>query len=505
MARGDHRATASDGVAAVERTVELQEQGVIVRLTVSTDRDGEVPVTVEDELPAALAPERVAFHPDHAPADGTATAEGVSFEGVASADADLVAVYGIQVDTESVSEVALTDSRLTVEGDAPDDGGSVRGIIRRVLGRDDGSDGPSARPSGPMDEFDSFPGEEAETESPDEPASDGESTSDSESAASDDGDDPTPPTSELEPAVTRIDSETEGDLVEEAEPPSDAETDSEPATDTDADPMTPDTTDTDERDEPSDRPTDDSTSVAAALAAEIQRGEVPEEDLEVLREELGAELSGSQAARLEHVSSRMDEFAAYADALRTLLDEEGDPAETIAELREEIQALGADLAALQGTVDDLETELATAADERAALRGDVDATATQVATVEEELGEDIAAVGDGLADEIERVERQARAAREGVKSDLADLEATVERVAQLRDALETALVPPAEATADADGATATGNSDGSESESEDADEEPEAETGTQEFGADGGVDLSGVEENDPADDGILDL
>lgn len=462
----DHRATASDGVVAVERTVDLQKQGAIVRLTVSTDREGEIPVTVEDELPAGLDPTRVAFHPKHAPEDGEATPAGVSFEGVVSADEDLVVVYGAQVDTAEVSEMALTDSRLTVESDAPDEGGSVRGLIGRLFGRKSTPDEPDTTSSGPMDEFESFPG-------------------DADSGADDQA--PTP-TDELEPAVTRIESDeseqadTDADddaaLVDEAEP--------------DPEPMVSDTPDTtDESDESTS--TDSTTSVAAMLADEIESGEVAEEDLDVIREELDIELSGSQAARLNHVQSRMDEFAAYADALRTLLDEEGDPTEVVTELREDIWALREDVGDLQSAVGDLEVELATATDEREALREDIDEAASEVAAIEDEFGEELDAVGDELADEIERVERQARAAREGVKSDLVDLEATVERVEKLHDAIESAFAPQVET--DAESAT-----DASETESE----EPE----TQEYGADGGIDLSVAEatEDDPAEsDSALDL
>ncbi len=463
----DHRATASDGVVAVERTVDLQKQGVIVRLTVSTDREGEIPVTVEDELPAGLDPKKVAFHPKHAPEDGEATPAGVTFEGVVSADEDLVVVYGAQVDTAEVSEMALTDSRLAVDSDAPDEGGSVRGLLGRLFGRKSSPDEPDTTPSGPMDEFESFPGEDESqpTETP---------------------------TEELESAVTRIEpddsdeSETDSDdLVDEAEP--------------DPEPMVSDTPDTtDDRDEPSDESTaaDSTTSVAAMLADEIESGEVAEEDLDVIREELDIELSGSQAARLNHVQSRMDEFAAYADALRTLLDEEGDPTEVVTELREEIRALREDVGDLQSAVGDLEVELATATDEREALREDIDAAAAEVAAIEDEFGEELDAVGDEFADEIERVERQARAAREGVKSDLADLEATVERVAKLHDAIESAFGPAAEAE--------TESADVSESSETENEEPPE----TQEYGADGGIDLAAVEdtEDDPAEgDSVLDL
>lgn len=540
MGGDDHRSTANDGGATVERTVDVQDQGAIVRLRVSTDHDDEVGVDVEDELPVGLDPERVAFHPDHAPDEGEASADGVAFEGTVSDNDDLLVVYGAEVDGSAVSDVALTDPHLTVNSDLPDQRGGVTGLIRRALGRGQATadGGTSVESSDSVGDFESFPDEEERDAGDTDGDTRAEQSTDAPPAADDEESTGETPLDDLEPAVTRAESDSEA--AEEPE--------------TDTDPDATDESDESEAAAPENETTSTDTGagaaaagagaggVAAALATEIENDEVAEEDLAVLQDELGEELAASDAARLDHLQARVEEFGAYAETLGTFLDEEGEPDEVIADLRDDIETLEDDVATLrdlesdvedvQGTVDDIEAEVAAAADERAALREDIDTAAAEVAAVEDELGEEIEAVGSELADDIERVERQARAAREGVKSDLAEIEAAIERVEEVREALEDAFAPLGTETGTGTGAVESerdGNdaeqavddaevTDGGPVESAvesdsgtEADPDPDTTTdeSTADSGADGDIDLSVVEEDsddDPADSGLsLDL
>jgi archaellum component FlaC len=133
--------------------------------------------------------------------------------------------------------------------------------------------------------------------------------------------------------------------------------------------------------------------LAAALAAEIRSGDVAEEDLAVLKEELDVGgVPRSVDVRIRRLQSQVDDLDAYAGALEEFLDEEGTGQELIDGFR-------ADVTDLSETVADIESSVADGSEAREDLRAEVDDVRDSVESVRERVDE----VETTLADTEERV------------------------------------------------------------------------------------------------------
>ncbi|MFC7176385.1 hypothetical protein [Halosegnis marinus] len=472
--------TTTDGPARVERSVTVKGEGVIVELSVTADAPATVRVT--DDLPAAVGPDQVGFHPDHTPETGEATAECVAFEAEVTPDDPLTIVYGAYLDTTGLEvdwetpALRLNADPLAAAGPAASSdtsgGGSsgtsdsgLRGAVSRFLGGGGDEEPDTARTeSSGIEELEDF-------DDP-EPAV----------VEAADGDEPDDADGPLQPAIREL--EDEGAAADEADEEGDTDDDTaldlaDPtdAEDADDDPADPDEAvdadaddddgDADALDDHAEEATEDETddtatpaaagvaggSVAAALAAELEAGEVDEATRERLAEELGATLSGSQTARLDHVQRRVDDLAAYVTPLEELLDEEGPPVEVVADLREEAAAAREERDALADRVDEATAEVreavndldarldevaAEAEAERAALETEVEGVADEVAAAREELDAELDALRETLTAELERVEAEAREERGDLAADVAELETVAAQVRSMREALSSA-------------------------------------------------------------------
>ena len=121
------------------------------------------------------------------------------------------------------------------------------------------------------------------------------------------------------------------------------------------------------------------TRPVESLASAIEAGDYNEEALDTLRDALVDEDSNSTSVRIRHLRDRMDDLAAYSDALEEFIDENG----TARQVLEEVQA---ETAALQKSVD----ELRETVEEVPELREDLehvsdrfDEVRTSVSTLEE--------------------------------------------------------------------------------------------------------------------------
>ncbi|WP_159901401.1 hypothetical protein [Salinirussus salinus] len=139
-------------------------------------------------------------------------------------------------------------------------------------------------------------------------------------------------------------------------------------------------------------------SLVASLAAELEEGNVPDEDVERLRAALGQEESSSKSlvVRVEKLQRDVDEVLAYTDALADFLDENGTGEEMIAEFREEVDDFQAEMERFEtdleevGTtadrtesrVDELETDLEDGFED---VRDDLTALREEVEEVRDEL------------------------------------------------------------------------------------------------------------------------
>lgn len=168
--------------------------------------------------------------------------------------------------------------------------------------------------------------------------------------------------------------------------------------------------------------------VAEALAQEIREGDVAEDDLELLREELDLGLPRSADVRIQRLQRTVADLNAYADALEEFIDEEGTAEELIDSFRGDVEQLSeavaeleADLEATGEDVETLRSDL-TSTDHR--LEG-VDEDVQDLETDVEDLDEEI----DTVDDEVKRITNE----MEHVTDEIADVTDDVET---LRDDLD---------------------------------------------------------------------
>ncbi len=160
----------------------------------------------------------------------------------------------------------------------------------------------------------------------------------------------------------------------------------------------------------------DSRSLTAAVAAEISAGDVPDEDVDALRDALGAEppptaaevaaelegeLNGgptvptSVEVRLDRIQSTVADLSAYTDALENFLDEEGDGQQAIAGFRADVEQLEDEVASLDETVADVEGRI-----------DEMTATVEEVSEAAEDVDPEVEASLDRLEDRADEFEAE---------------------------------------------------------------------------------------------------
>jgi predicted nucleic acid-binding Zn-ribbon protein len=187
-------------------------------------------------------------------------------------------------------------------------------------------------------------------------------------------------------------------------------------------------------------------SVAEQFAEELRSGEVSEEDKDAITEalDLEPEPSSVETARIEHLQSRVEDIAAYAEALEEFLDEEGTAQELIEdfrsdveELREEVQELDDEVGALDEAVQDLDADVDT-------VRSGLDETDEQVEELDDDLStvetraDDLRTDVDAVDDEVGSVASDLASLEDDlgdVEVDLEDVEADVEAIEDWRSQL----------------------------------------------------------------------
>jgi polyhydroxyalkanoate synthesis regulator phasin len=457
----DDVVTVTEGDLTVEKRFSADEFPVpAVEFVIRSTADEPVDVRLTDSVPESFPMEGIGFHPDYDSDGWTAYRDHrVEYERTLEPGAEVTTVYGIRIDDPEEARPFLGRPRIErlSAGDgveSPED----------VLGRDTTR---SVR--------DALAGDETEAE-----AETGLPTDDVAAALDDNDDDPiaeieeAEPDAGLEPFDEPDGSEPEplDDLDEpdgsEPEPLDDLDepdgSEPEPLDDLD-EPGTPANGDAEPRRVDSDlRPavtrasdgeSDDAGgeaagaavpaatpgSVAAALAAEIRAGEVPEADVETLRDALAPavpepepSVPRSVEVRIDRLQNRTEDLAAYTDALEEFIDEEGTGAAVIEGVRSDLDGVRADVSAVEerlAAVEETDERLADRLDD---ARADLDAAAERVSAVESDVS--------GLVERVETAEGDLDALRttvEGLEASVADLEgetdASVESVEERVDDL----------------------------------------------------------------------
>lgn len=394
----DVKTVSRDGVT-VERELVCREAGITGSFEVTSRRDDPVQIQVVDELPEYFPIDSVAFEPDSAPDSGDISKSRVVATQVVAEDTVRIR-YGI-VPSEPVAEVRWSAPTIqhveSVEAaDADVAGGEATG----------GSVGPVSDLPGLFDEA---------------------SGSDAGSEAGD----PVTGDTVVEPSSESVDG-----------PPGDAEGESAGDADVEpsaADPVSANGAQVDGNPDGSggdgghaeyggvdgtgDEDSGDGATVAEPSAdAGNGTGEVTPDGMDAgpvaeTPGEAGSDIPGSFEARLDHLSARVEEFAAYAAAVEPLIDERGGGSQLLGDIE-------SDLAGLDRRLDAVRAEVETVREEREAAVTDLQEGLDRV---DEAL--------DGVAEELDTMETEVDGLELGLDSAESDLRSLEDRADDHDDAI----------------------------------------------------------------------
>jgi hypothetical protein len=427
------RGTFADGDVTVERTVEYVERGVVVTLTAESDGSEPTAFALVETFPSGLPVSDAGFRPGTEPAGGRVDAEGARVEATVAPAEERTVVYALQF-FEPAPEADLGEPELVVEDAHPAVGEaeSVRarggtaaapatasGTARPEGDAGErpaiaaGRDGPEADPLGVETGRDPSPGDRSPAGPPGDGAPRGAAaglppgSDDREPVTTDGGGTATTDVEEPECPGGSEGATTDRGAVENAEQVEEAvETaervraaagPAEGASDAGAAPATAGS----ERAVPDDGDWDvdggvdrADGGVVPALLAELRDGSVSDRERAALRRELGAGHAGAGDVRIEHLESRMSEFAAYADALRSVIDEHGTAEAFVGRFEDRIDGLRADLDAVESELSATRETVEGVEDRLETLSADLDALDERVGADVESLGAELEALGE---------------------------------------------------------------------------------------------------------------
>ena len=412
---------------SVTKRLELEEfDDPVIAFDIESRRDDPATVTVVDAIPEDVSPRDLRFHPEYGSEHWVIDEGELVFEREFDPDEEYITVYRL---CEAKEEVVDSFEDPTVETDsgmeAGEGTGKARGMVRGAgAGLTNGGSVPD-----PDSGAGEAPGNEGDVPTLDlndpvasdgagegqrEPAEDRTTTvmagaesaeSEGESGSADGAESEGDILSEngdetLDEGEDDILSEDEADIPDESEDDIPDESEDDILSEDEGDIPDGSEETAPNEDGPDAQAEGEATeeSLVASLAAELEEGNVPDEDVERLRAALGQEESSSKSlvVRVEKLQRDVDEVLAYTDALADFLDENGTGEEMIAEFREEVDDFQAEMERFEtdleevGTtadrtesrVDELETDLEDGFED---VRDDLTALREEVEEVRDEL------------------------------------------------------------------------------------------------------------------------
>jgi prefoldin subunit 5 len=156
-----------------------------------------------------------------------------------------------------------------------------------------------------------------------------------------------------------------------------------PETDAESSPDHPDRQASPQNDGDADDSPDESDSLVDRFVAELQAGDVTDENLQYLEQQFGARHSatGSVDARIAQLQQDFADLRAYTTALEEFLDENGSAREVLDDVETRLDSLEEDVSAFSSTVETVDTHES----ELSTLQEDVQKLQADVSRIEERL------------------------------------------------------------------------------------------------------------------------
>ncbi|GKZ13340.1 AAA family ATPase [Haladaptatus sp. T7] len=452
---GNEVISSSESGVTIEKSFDGEAFAVpAIRFELRSDHDDAVTVRITDRIPDDFPMDNVGFHPEYENENWTAYKDHrVQFERTLEPNESLTTVYGIRLSDWSDAEKFLIEPELEEVTPVTDDGGQGEErmeehtitdivsedssqVVRDVIAGDSGLPGldedaeTGDDPADPLADVGNDPLSDPLGSSAD--ADDGatDPLADAASASADStGEDSAP--DESDPAGSDTEdgpfAGSEDDIIDADEPGDDSIDGGDDADESNDDSLEAPVETADEPPASPPRP----GSVAAALADEIRAGEVNDDDLKRIQQELDLDTPESTNVRIRHLQSRVDDLAAYTEALEEFIDENGTAKTLIDGFESEVESVRADLDEMGSEIENAKDEGAQARARVADLETNLDGLETSIDSLESGLESDLADLEDDL-DELGELDSNL----DGLTSQLDDLEDLVATNTQEASALD---------------------------------------------------------------------
>lgn len=432
--------TVSDENVAVEEQLSRKNGGWVISFTLTSKQERPIAVRISVPMPDEPTRQDVGFHPRHEPQTWGIRDGILTFEDTVPSDEPLQILLGIVL----VEDVTLSLSEPTIDLSQPIESAEDEEVLSEEapLFRSnsvDVADEPSA-PSGPAPTND---GTVDQRDSDDAAEFDDDGvTSDSQAAPSmDEG-----PSLEEAFDLDHLDEISEGieelpadDLgvdseaspgTESSSPEDDAFGDFESATvDEEA------TVDTAEEPTLSAEQAPESGSaddVLSTLIEQLESSDPEDDEVKALREQLLPESQKSVDVRLQHIQSRMDDLAAYTEALEGLINKHGTASEFMSKIETELDDVSAEIEAVR-------SETAAADNDRQEIRNRLSGIESSVEEVDDDLRarlDNMYEELDSIRESVEHQDEQVQSLRETVSDNDEELENLDDRIESTETKLE---------------------------------------------------------------------
>lgn len=425
---------------SVTKRLELEEfNDPVIAFDIESRRAEPATVTVVDSIPDNVSPRDLRFHPEYGSEHWVIDDGELVFERDFDPDEEYITVYRL---CEAKDDIVESFEDPTVEAEsgieAAQGASKARGMVRSAGAATETANGKPAAEAGSqeVDDENEVPtlelsdpvADDGSDEGQSEPTEDRTTTvmTDTASEASDHDSKNRP---ESEPADDIL-SEGEDDVLEGGEDDILSGGGDDILSEGEDDALDEGDDDTQETESETDIGSAEE-SLVAALATELEEGNVPEDDIERLQAALGQHRDGrkSVVVRVEKLQRDVDEVLAYTDALAEFLDENGTGEEVITEFQEEVDDFREEMERFEADLDEVQT-----ATDR--TEGRVDGLETEVEDGLDEVQESLGALREDVEDVREELEGG------HVDERLSQLEQNVENLRDWRGRLAQVLQDP---------------------------------------------------------------
>lgn len=180
---------------------------------------------------------------------------------------------------------------------------------------------------------------------------------------------------------------------------------------------------------------DSDDDILSKLVDQLESADAEDDDVETLREYLMPESQKSMDVRMQHIQSRMDDLAAYTEALEGLIDEHGTATEFMSKMESDIDDVSTEIEAVRSETTTAETERQEIRDRLSGVESTIEEVDDDLRARLDNLYEEL----DSIRESIEEQENQVQNLRETVYDHAEELDTLQEHqdeLDQLDDRIE---------------------------------------------------------------------